>query len=102
MAPSEAVEAKIRERATELRQFSEHVENCWVWVHGPDHHHRRGRLFDVRIRLGVPGSDLVVGLQQKEEDVYVSIRNAFDAARRCLEDHERRRRGQTKAHRGAQ
>lgn len=102
MSSSEAVEGKIRERATDLERFSERIEKCQVWVHGPNRHHRRGRLFDVRIRLSFPGEDIVVGSQPREEDVHVAIRNAFDAARRRLEDRERRRRGQTKSHRVAQ
>ncbi len=98
MPPSDAVEEKIRERADRLSRFSEEIQKCQVWVHSPHGHHRKGRLFGIRIRLTVPDDEIAIGLEPTEDDVYVAIRDAFDAARRRLEDHERRRRGEVKAH----
>jgi len=97
MERSEAVEAKIRDRA-DLSRFSADVQKCEVWVESPHGHHRKGRLYDVRIRLTVPGEEIDIDLQPKQDDVYVAVRQAFDAARRKLEDYERRRRGKVKAH----
>jgi cold shock CspA family protein len=45
----------------------------------------------------VPGSEIVVNRDQ-HEDVYVALRDAFDAARRQLEDYGRRLRRETKTH----
>jgi len=98
MPRSDAVEAKIRERADQLSRFSPDVQKLAVWVQSPHGHHRKGKLYEVRIRLTVPGEEIDIDLQPKEDDVYVSIREAFDAARRKLEDYERRRRGKVKAH----
>ena len=95
---SEAVEAKIRERVDRLSHFSGEIQKCQVWIESPHRHHRKGRLYGVRIRLTVPGEEIAIETQPTEDDVYVSIRDAFDAARRKLEDHERRRRGEVKAH----
>ena len=53
--------------------------------------------FNVRVDIGVPGSEIVVNRDQ-HEDVYVALRDAFDAARRQLEDHGRRLRRETKTH----
>jgi hypothetical protein len=36
----------------------------------------------------VPGSEIVVD-RQENEDVYVALRDAFDAAKRQLEDYAR-------------
>src|SRR5574342_273474 len=98
MPGSEAVEAKIRERADRLSHFSNEILKCQVWVESPHGHHRKGRLYGTRIRLTVPGEEIAIESQPTEDDVYVSIRDAFDAARRKLEDYERRRRGEVKAH----
>jgi ribosome-associated translation inhibitor RaiA len=98
MPRSDAVEAKIRERAEQLSRFSPDVQKFDVWVQSPHGHHRKGKLYEVRIRLTVPGEEIDIDLQPKKDDVYVSIREAFDAARRKLEDYERRRRGKVKAH----
>ncbi len=96
MPKSDAVETKIRERADLLSRFSEDVLKCEVWVVSPHGHHRKGPLYEVRIRMTVPGEEIDVNLQPGSDDVYV--RGAFDALRRKLEDYERRRRGRVKAH----
>jgi ribosome-associated translation inhibitor RaiA len=56
-----------------------------------------GKLFNVHITLLVPDGELVVNHDQ-HEDVYVVLRDAFDAARRQLEDNARRQRGDVKLH----
>jgi ribosome-associated translation inhibitor RaiA len=98
MPRSEAVEAKLRERAEHLSRFSTDIQKCEVWVASPHGHHRKGNLYGIRVRLTVPGEEIDIDLQPAEDDVYVSIRESFDAARRKLEDYERRRRGKVKAH----
>ncbi len=98
MGHSEAIEAKIRERAERLDQFSPNISRCEVWVNAPHRHHRKGQIFDLRIRLTVPGEEIVIDHQPEREDVYVAIRESFDAVRRQLEDYERRRRGWIKKH----
>jgi ribosomal subunit interface protein len=98
MPRSEAVEAKIQARAGRLARFSEDIQKCEVWLESPHRHHRKGYLYGIRIRLTVPGEEIDIRLQPESDDVYVAIREAFDAARRNLEDYERRRRGQVKAH----
>jgi ribosomal subunit interface protein len=98
MPRSEAVEAKIQARADRLARFSDEIQKCEVWLESPHGHHRKGDLYGIRIRLTVPGEEITIELQPETDDVYVAIREAFDAARRKLEDYERRRRGQVKAH----
>ncbi len=90
MAPSEAVEAKVRQRALGLERYSRRIVRCEVWIRGDSGHHRKGPIYGIRIRLTVPEEEIVVDFQAVEEDVYVAIRQAFDAARRKLEDYERR------------
>ncbi len=102
MASSAAVEANIREKAEKLERFSDHLMSCRVVVEAPHRHHRKGRLYHVRIDVGVVGDELVVAhegpLDHAHEDVYVAIRDAFDAAVRILEDYERKRSGRVKTH----
>jgi cold shock CspA family protein len=63
----------------------------------PHQHKHQGNLFNVRIDIGVPGNEIVVDRDQ-HEDVYVALRDAFDAAKRQLEDYSRRLRRETKTH----
>jgi len=94
---SDALEAHIREKATKLEKFYPHIMSCRIIVELPHKHHHQGRLFDVRIDMTVPGGELVIN-RVTNEDVYVAVRDAFNAAGRRLEDFARRQRGDTKIH----
>jgi ribosomal subunit interface protein len=99
---SDAIEAKVRERVARLERYHDHIMGCRVMIEAPHRRHHQGKLFHVRIDLTVPGGELVVTREPAEhhahQDVYVAIRDAFDAAQRRLEDHARRQRGAVKAH----
>jgi ribosomal subunit interface protein len=103
MESSAAVEANIREKAGRLEQFYDQIMSCRVMVEAPHSHHHQGNLYQVRIDLGVPDGELLVTHEHhhkdhSHEDVYVAIRDAFDAMKRQLEDYARKRRGKTKKH----
>ena len=102
MDSSEAVAARIRERAGELERFFDRIISCRVVVECRHPRRRQGNLFRVRVDLKIPGREIAVGrdpaAHQAHEDIYVAIRDAFDAARRVLEDHVRERRGEMKTH----
>ena len=94
---SDMLEAHIREKAKKLDEFFEHIMSCHVVVEVPHKHHHQGKQFNVRIDITVPGSEIVVNRDQ-HEDVYVALRDAFDAAKRKLEDYARKVRGDIKTH----
>jgi len=94
---SDALESHIRERASRLEKFHPRITGCHVVVEIPHKHKHQGNLFDVRLDIKVPGKELVLN-REASQDVYVALRDVFDAARRRLEDHTRRRRGYIKAH----
>lgn len=94
MDPSPALEERIRHRAEELDQFFDRITSCRVVVECENPRRQQGKLFEVRIDLTVPGAEIVVGresgINHAHEDAHVAVRDAFDAARRRLEDHARR------------
>jgi ribosomal subunit interface protein len=94
---SGAIEADIQERADKLNVFYDRIMRCRVILEGVTHHHRKGGPYNVRIYMTVPGGELVIN-RQTDQDLYVAIRKAFDAAGRRLEDYARRQRGDTKTH----
>jgi ribosomal subunit interface protein len=94
---SDAVEQAVREKAEKLDQFYPQIMGCRVTVEMPGKHKHQGRQFAVRIDITVPGSEIVVN-RERDEDVYVALRDGFDAARRQLEDYNRRQRGDVKHH----
>lgn len=99
---SDAVEAKIREKAAKLDVFYDQIMACQVVIEAPHGHHHQGYLYHVRIDLTVPNGEIIINRDPKEhhahEDVYVAIRDAFDAARRKLQDFARKQRGDVKTH----
>lgn len=99
---TDAIEAKVRARVARLERYYDHIMGCRVMIESPHRRHHQGKLYHVRIDLTVPGGELVVTREPAEhhahEDVYVAIRDAFDAAQRRLEDHARRQRGAVKVH----
>ncbi len=95
---SEALEAHIRAKAEKLDEFFQHIQSCRVVVEMHDRHHHQGRQFTVRIDLRVPPSHEIVVDRNHHEDVYVALRDAFDAAKRQLEEYARVLRGDVKTH----
>lgn len=94
---SEALETHIRDKASKLDEFFDRIMSCRVVVEVPHKHHQQGKQFNVRIDIGVPGSEIVVN-RDHAEDVYVALRDAFDAAKRQLEEHARKIRSDIKTH----
>ena len=121
LAHDEALEQEIRDQVSWLEQFYAGIVRCHVLVEVPHRHRRDGRHFHVRIETTVPGSPPIVvsqdptshgGMKDVEEAAHrkedeiesahryarVAVREAFDAARRRLEDFAREQRGAVKAH----
>jgi len=118
LSPSASLESDIRERIAKLETYSPRITGCRVLVEFGQRHHRNGNHYHVRIDLTVPGDELVVThdaslhgkaqaagatkvLKADEPDpvrkhARVAIRQAFDVARRKLQDYSRRMRGAVK------
>jgi cold shock CspA family protein/ribosome-associated translation inhibitor RaiA len=117
---SDALEQAIRDRAAELDTYHPQMIGCRVLVDIPHRHRERGRHVTVRVELSLPGEDVVVSheptlhpavrdiggetlhkaedIEAVHKDAIVAIHNAFDAARRRLQDVIRRQRGDVKTH----
>ncbi len=97
MPYSAAIEAKINEKAAKLERFYERIMGCRIVIEKIQRRHHRGNLYGVRIDITVPGKELAIS-RQENEDVYIAVQGAFDAATRLLEEHGRRQRGVIKSH----
>ena len=91
---SDAVEARVRERIARLERHNGRITSCRVMIDSGHHHGRKGHLYKVAGDIGVPGATLVVDrapdAAQDPADVYVALRDAFDAMDRKLAEHVRR------------
>ncbi|MBT3550285.1 MAG: ribosome-associated translation inhibitor RaiA [Rhodospirillaceae bacterium] len=90
---SEAVEERIQEKVDKLEQYFDRITNCQVVVEARHRSHNKGNLYHIKVVMSVPGEDVVVTRDPKDahahEDIYVAIRDAFEAVRRQLKKHVR-------------
>lgn len=102
MKHSEAIESRVRQKVQHLEKLYGRITSCRVTVEMPHKHHRQGNKYNVRVFLSVPEGQVIVNRDPGDfyahEDVYVAIRDAFDAAGRQLQDHQRKIRGDVKSH----
>jgi len=89
MSLSEAAEQTIREKAAKLDQICDRIMGCRVLVEAPHRHQNQGNQYNVVIDITVPGSELVIK-REENEDLYVAIRDAFEAAKRKVKEYSDR------------
>ncbi len=94
---SKHLETTIHEKAGKLDIFYNRITRCQVVIESQTHHHWKSQSYKVRIDLSVPGAELVVS-HHENQDLKIAIRDAFDAAKRQLQDYARQQRGDVKAH----
>jgi cold shock CspA family protein/ribosome-associated translation inhibitor RaiA len=102
MEHSPELEELVQTKVSKLEEFYDRITACRVVVEAPHQHHQKGNEYHVRIYLSVPQHDIVVdrdpGEHHSHQDVNVAIRDAFDAARRQVQDFARKLEGKTKTH----
>ena len=95
MAPSEAIEHQVQSWAEKLSAAGHAVERGVLVLSQPHRHQQRARRFHVRLSLALHGHEVVVsadpGHDGAHDDAHVAIRDAFLAAQRRLDAHERAR-----------
>ena len=88
------VRARIQERAEKLVRFHDRITACRVVVDAPHRHHHKGKLYSIAIEVILPGGTVTShrspGDHHSHEDIYVAIRDAFDAVERQIQDFVRR------------
>lgn len=111
------IEEEIRAQAEALGRWYDRIHRCRVVVELPHQHHREGRRVAVRVEVAVPGEEIVASHEGsphpvpegdrlhkgheadgEHQHVRVAVRDAFDRARRRLQEFARRQRGDVKAH----
>lgn len=103
LTPSEALTQRIQQEAKKLDRFRDRITSCRVAVIGRPGRRRHGDLYAVHLQISVPGQkDIVIDrnppMDHAHEDAYVTVRDAFRAARRRLQDRHRRQQGKVKFH----
>jgi ribosome-associated translation inhibitor RaiA len=96
VTPSKAMNDEILTRAAKLLRYSSDIKSCRVTVERPHLHHEEDNRYSVRVDLSVPGG--AVGATSEGNLRRRVVNEAFDAVRRRLQDHMRRRQRAVKNH----
>ena len=99
---SSAVESKIRERIEGLQKYFSPIIRCHVVVEERHRHHNSGNSYQVHIEVNVPGHEIVANRLQDAnhtyQDIFVSVRDAFDSIEKKLMALSDRKKGKVKHH----
>jgi cold shock CspA family protein/ribosome-associated translation inhibitor RaiA len=108
LPPSEWIERQIRQRVQKLEKRYPRLVGCRVSVEGLHRQHQTGNVYEVHIDLKLPGGEVAVSREPhraKEKyahpDLRKSLRDAFAAAERRLEDYKEQQAGAVKTHEAA-
>jgi ribosome-associated translation inhibitor RaiA len=86
---SGALERYIGEQARKLDLVCDRLLSCHVVAEALHRQKQQAPRFAVRLNITLPGTEVVVN-REHGEDVYMAVRDAFEAADLQLKDHMRR------------
>lgn len=85
---SQAVEEAVHKRLEKLARYSDEIQSLKVILEAPHNNHHKGRVYHVGVEALIPNHDIVVAHDHHDkhahEDIYVAIRDAFNAVERRL------------------
>lgn len=85
---SQAVEDAVHKRMEKLSRYSDKIQSMKVILEAPHNNHYKGRVYHVGVEALIPNHDIVVAHDHHDrhahEDIYVAIRDAFNAVERRL------------------
>jgi cold shock CspA family protein len=102
---NEHLRACVLKHVTVLEERFGRITACRVVIRAPSERHRTGGAYEIAIRLSLPqGREVDIGrsetADERHADATFALNDAFKRARRRLQDHARRMRGQVKVHDG--
>jgi len=84
------IEQRIQDKVAKLASFYDRITRCRVVVESPAQAHHRKAPYQVHIELGLPGPEIIVKKETDQDldnqDLNSVLRDAFDAARRQIQD----------------
>jgi len=100
---SDAVEERVREEARKLDRIFDRIIGGTVRIEAPHRHQSHNRHYEVHIQISMPGKGEIVvsqepGKSEDHEDLFKTIHQAFNAARRQLKERVEKMRGNVKNH----
>lgn len=105
MDASEPLRQRVLQELAALEQIFDRIISARVSLSAPPREHRKGYLYRTNIHLVLPdGREVAVSHNPQsgraEQDLYTSVQDAFEVARRQLQDEVRLMEGKVKTHVG--
>lgn len=93
---STALLDNVNKRIEKLRRFCDDIIGGRVVLDSPHNNHTKGKVYSVTVELHTPAKPVVVTQEQHNnhahEDIYVAIRDAFNAVERQLKSVDKKHR----------
>ena len=93
---SDAITENVNKRIEKLKRFSNDIMGGRVVLDSPHNHQHKGKVYSVVLEIHTPNKEIVVNQDQHDnhahEDMYVAIRDAFNAAERQLKAVDKKHR----------
>ena len=98
--PDEKIKAYARERVDFLGKLYDGITSCQVYIAAPQNRQTQGHLYDITVKVQVPGKDLVVSDRKNDlaqhQHLRIALRDAFALIEQDLKIYKEKMRGQVK------
>lgn len=99
---SDVVWIAVQKRIEKLEHFFSRIIRCEVAIFLPHRHRHSDRLYHIQIRIFLPGDDVIITRKpvqnEAHRNIYVAIRDSFNAAERLLREKIKIVRHENKLH----
>lgn len=93
---TEALNDAVQKRIAKLERYCDQIITGRVVLDSPHNNHHKGKVYSVGLEIHTPIKEVRVNQDQHDnhahEDLYVAIRDAFNAAERQLKDIDKKHR----------
>ena len=99
---STSISDAVNKRISKLQRFCDRILAGRVVLDSPHNNHHKGKVYSVGLEIHIPSKEVRVNQEQNDnhahEDLYVAIRDAFDAAERQLKAIHKKHRTERNHH----
>ncbi|MFM1895849.1 MAG: hypothetical protein RLZZ385_923 [Pseudomonadota bacterium] len=93
---TEAIMDAVNKRIAKLERFCDQIITGRVVLDAPHNNHHKGKVYKVGVEIHTPQLEVLVNQDHHDnhahEDLYVAIRDAFNAAERQLKSVDKKHR----------
>ncbi|MEC8587309.1 MAG: ribosome-associated translation inhibitor RaiA [Pseudomonadota bacterium] len=99
---STSISDAVNKRISKLQRFCDRILAGRVVLDSPHNNHHKGKVYSVGLEIHTPSKEVRVNQEQHDnhahEDLYVAIRDAFNAAERQLKAIHKKHRTERNHH----